>query len=74
MEPAGTRRVTLTVYERVRCLECGEVYSKPSLGGTVDKNPGCPSCAYVGWIPLTLPQERGLLRSAAGRPPLHFAR
>jgi hypothetical protein len=74
MEIAGERRVVLTVYEQVRCLECGEAYSKPFGGGTVDRNPGCPSCAYVGWIPLTRPPERGLLRSAGGPPPLHFAR
>ena len=30
------------VLESVRCLECGEVYSKPVAGGTVRKNPGCP--------------------------------
>ncbi len=26
-------------------------------GGTVEKNPGCPSCGYVGWIPVSLPRE-----------------
>jgi hypothetical protein len=53
MEPA--RR--LAVLETVRCLECGEVYSKPVAGGTVQKNPGCPECGYVGWIPISLPAE-----------------
>jgi hypothetical protein len=58
-----------TVLESVRCLECGEVYSKPLAGGTVQKNPGCPTCGYVGWIPVTVPDE-GPRRFGAGlRPP-----
>ena len=33
------------------------------------KNPGCPTCGYVGWIPVSLPREpRARRRSAAGRP------
>jgi hypothetical protein len=65
---------TLAVYESVRCLECGEVYSKPLDGGTVHKNPGCPVCEYVGWIPVSLPRERrALSHSAAGPLPLPFA-
>ena len=36
--------------ETVRCLSCGALYSKPSSGGTVRANPGCPECAYVGWV------------------------
>ena len=60
---------SLFVLENVRCLACSEVYSKPMGGGTVLKNPGCPSCGYLGWIPLSLPPERGVRRrSAAGRP------
>lgn len=43
--------------ESVFCLECGEIYAKPLAGGTVTKNPGCPQCGYVGWIPLSLPPE-----------------
>jgi hypothetical protein len=66
-------RAQLAVLEGVRCLECGEIYSKPAAGGTADQNPGCPLCGYVGWIPLTLPREFASLRSAAGRPPLRFA-
>ena len=58
----------LAVHETVRCLECGEVYSKPVEGGTVQTNPGCPVCEYVGWIPIRLPRESRLLpRSGAGR-------
>jgi len=40
----------LTVLESVRCLECGVVYAKPAGGGTVQENPGCPDCGYVGWV------------------------
>ena len=47
----------LQALETVCCLECGEIYSKPFEGGTVQKNPGCPECGYVGWIPLSLPPE-----------------
>jgi hypothetical protein len=35
--------------EPVRCLSCGNSYVKPTLGGTVAANPGCPDCGYVGW-------------------------
>lgn len=45
-----------TVLESVRCLECGEIYVKPLEGGTLQVNPGCPICSYVGWIPLTVPE------------------
>jgi predicted nucleic acid-binding Zn-ribbon protein len=60
----------LSVLESVRCLECGEIYSKPVAGGTVQKNPGCPTCGYVGWIPISLPRELPT-HSGAGRPQLH---
>ena len=36
--------------EMVRCLSCGAAYPKPSHGGTVRANPGCPDCGYVGWV------------------------
>lgn len=63
----------LAVFESVRCLECSEIYSKPVAGGTVDKNPGCPVCGYVGWIPLSLPHEpRPPLRSVADPQPSRF--
>ena len=55
MEAAQVAGKALTVLESVRCLECSEIYSKPVAGGTVQKNPGCPTCGYVGWIPLTVP-------------------
>jgi predicted nucleic acid-binding Zn-ribbon protein len=55
MEPAAARRPRLSLLETVRCLECGEVYSKPADGGTVTQNPGCPSCGYVGWLAVSLP-------------------
>jgi hypothetical protein len=47
---SGREAPTLTVLESVRCLECGSVYAKPSGGGTVQENPGCPDCGYVGWV------------------------
>jgi hypothetical protein len=65
---------SLAAFESVRCLECGEVYSKPLAGGTVQKNPGCPVCGYVGWLPLTLPPEGASLRSVADQPQLQFVR
>ena len=52
---AVPKEASLALLESVRCLECGEVYSKPNAGGTVQKNPGCPTCGYVGWIPVSLP-------------------
>jgi hypothetical protein len=68
MESAARALNQLRVLETVLCLECGAIYSKPVAGGTVQKNPGCPECAYVGWIPLMLPPEREpQLRSAEGR-------
>ena len=47
----------LALLQTVRCLDCGEVYSKPAEGGTVNQNPGCPSCGYVGWLSVSLPSE-----------------
>jgi len=52
---AGDEAPTLTVLESVRCLECGAVYSKPTGGGTVRQNPGCPDCGYVGWMAISVP-------------------
>ena len=57
MEALARAVTTLRMLETVLCLECGESYAKPAAGGTVEKNPGCPECGYVGWIPLTLPPE-----------------
>ena len=68
MEAAAHSHIPLHVLETVLCLECGEIYSKPVAGGTVQKNPGCPECAYTGWIPLTLPPDpERRLRSGEGR-------
>jgi hypothetical protein len=52
MEPTETvpRAPQLQVLHTVRCLSCDAVYSKPSHGGTVTANPGCPECGYLGWI------------------------
>jgi hypothetical protein len=48
----GGERPSLTVLQRVRCLECGALYAKPADGGTVRQNPGCPDCGYVGWATM----------------------
>jgi len=64
-EPEDPRAAQI---ETVRCLSCGALYAKPSSGGTVRANPGCPECAYVGWVPassLTRPAPR---RFAEDRP------
>jgi hypothetical protein len=68
---SGDDGPSLTVLERVRCLECGAVYGKPAGGGTVRQNPGCPECGYVGWIDVGSPvtEDWQLLRSAEDRPP-----
>lgn len=73
---AAVRALTrLRALESVCCLECGEIYSKPAGGGTVQKNPGCPECGYIGWIPLSLPAEpRVTPRPGEGRPRHRFAR
>jgi predicted nucleic acid-binding Zn-ribbon protein len=61
---------------RVRCLECGSAYAKPAKGGTVEQNPGCPNCGYIGWIPAAVDAIPGdaprhsvadLLQRRAGR-------
>ena len=61
----------LVVVESVRCLECGSVYAKPNSGGTVQKNPGCPECGYIGWLSVSVAvsDDFGRRRSAAGRQP-----
>jgi phage FluMu protein Com len=67
---SGDEAPNLTVLESVRCLECGAVYAKPSGGGTVHQNPGCPECGYVGWANTTMrPFNESWLprRSDAGR-------
>jgi len=59
----------LALVASVRCLECGAIYAKPSGGGTVVQNPGCPDCGYVGWLSVSVPvsEDVGRRRSAAGR-------
>jgi predicted nucleic acid-binding Zn-ribbon protein len=65
----------LAVVETVRCLECGAVYSKPSRGGTVRANPGCPECGYLGWLSTSIPfsEDAPRRRSAADPPRRHSA-
>jgi hypothetical protein len=54
----------------VRCLECGTVYSKPSAGSTARRNPGCPTCGYVGWLSVAIAVTEDFVphRCAADRP------
>ena len=71
-EESGDEAPKLTVVTSVRCLECGAVYAKPSGGGTVRENPGCPECGYVGWAGEStgpIRQESTLNRYASGRLP-----
>jgi hypothetical protein len=62
-------RPSLAVLESVRCLECGVVYSKPSGGNTVEKNPGCPECGYVGWLSAAVPLSGALAQRRSGADP-----
>jgi hypothetical protein len=57
---------SLRALESVRCLECSGIYSKPAGGSTVQQNPGCPECGYVGWIPVSLPAESAPLHAVEG--------
>jgi hypothetical protein len=67
---SGDEGPLLTVLESVRCLECGAVYAKPTDGGTVRRNPGCPDCGYVGWMEAAPLREASVpRRSVAGRRP-----
>jgi predicted nucleic acid-binding Zn-ribbon protein len=50
----------LTLLESVRCLECGEIYARHAGGRTVDEDPGCPDCGYVGWLTATVPISEAL--------------
>jgi hypothetical protein len=52
----------LSRIQRVRCLGCGIVYVKPTGGGTVFANPGCPECGYVGWVKEGSPVRRDALQ------------
>lgn len=62
---------SLSVYESVRCLECGVVYSKPARGGTTQVNPGCPECGYVGWVSVRVPlSQEPVQRRSGADPPL----
>jgi hypothetical protein len=67
MEAAAPVLKPFFVLASVCCLECGEIYAKPVAGGTVEMNPGCPECGYVGWIPLNPPEQTRPRRSAVGR-------
>ena len=59
----------LEVLHTVRCLACGEVYSKPLQGGTVTANPGCPDCGYLGWLATSSVTALALRHRFAADPP-----
>lgn len=65
---AGNGR--LSAVESVRCLDCGAVYTKPAGGGTVESNPGCPECGYLGWLAAAVgfTPANGSSRSGVDRP------
>jgi len=71
----GDELPKLTVVESVRCLECGAAYAKPSDGGTVRENPGCPACGYVGWMAAAAPpfSEVWRLRHSGADPLQHHS-
>jgi len=53
----------------VHCLNCGVEYAKPTNGGTVKTNPGCPRCGYLGWTEPPITAEAQVPRRfSAGRP------
>jgi transposase-like protein len=56
--------------EHVRCLSCGIGYVKPTGGGTVTANPGCPECGYVGWVREGSSVNRGASQLRSGGDPL----
>ena len=49
-DPHESANEHVSVLSRVRCLDCGAAYVKPAKGGTIEQNPGCPRCGYIGWI------------------------
>ena len=54
MSEQPTPRASLVSVNAVQCLECAYTYAKPTSGGTVQRNPGCPRCGYIGWMPAAL--------------------
>jgi hypothetical protein len=66
----------LAAVETVHCLDCGKAYGKPSAGGTLSMNPGCPHCGYVGWLAQDEWVSAGWPRDRFGgdRPPRLTAR
>ena len=56
--------------DRVRCLECGDVYLKPHGRGTAGSNPGCPTCGYIGWVDADVLVTPAMLRNRFAADPL----
>lgn len=66
----GSESQPVSRIERVRCLGCGITYVKPTGGGTVSANPGCPECGYVGWVKEGSPVSRDALQLRSAGDPL----
>ncbi len=68
MENFPDQDQTLSEPETVRCLDCRTLYVKPAQGGTLQRNPGCPVCGYLGWVtePESAPAPRARRFSRAG--------
>ncbi len=60
----------LALIESVRCLECGAQYTRTEPGRRTTVDQSCPSCGYVGWIPVNVAAPPRLARRAAWRPRL----
>jgi hypothetical protein len=67
-EKQGREEPSVDQAETVRCLSCGALYAKPSSGGTVPANPGCPECEYMGWVLASSLTPREPRRSSEDRP------
>ena len=60
MSPVPARPTAVVA---VCCLDCGKTYGKPTGGGTLSTNPGCPHCGYVGWLPESVRTDVWLTRA-----------
>ena len=66
MENSPDQDQTVRDPQTVRCLDCRALYVKPADGGTLQRNPGCPACGYLGWVSDPQPARRVRRFSRAG--------